>query len=66
MNSSEGGFKSLMRQAGKSGARYCLILGPDELARGEVVVKHLESGRQQSVVRAGLVDFLQAGAESND
>jgi len=61
MNFSEGGFKSLMRQAGKSGAGYCLIIGPDEAAQGTVVVKNLESGEQCSVPQTGALQFLQTG-----
>ena len=66
MNFSEGGFKSLMRQAGKSGARFCLILGPDEAAAGTVVIKNLESGQQEAVPQADALHYLQAGTKSND
>lgn len=48
---SGGGFKSQMRQADKSGARNCLILGPEEMASGTVVVKDMDSGRQTTVRR---------------
>jgi len=36
MNFSGASFKSQMRQAGKSGARHCLIIGPDEAAAADV------------------------------
>ena len=65
MNFSEGGFKSLMRQAGKSGARHCLIIGPDEAAQGSVVVKNLESGEQCSVPQSGVLQFLQTGTNND-
>ena len=65
MNFSEGGFKSLMRQAGKSGARYCLIIGPDEAAQGAVVVKNLESGEQSSMPQSGVLQFLQTGTNND-
>ena len=61
MNFSEGGFKSLMRQAGKSGARYCLIMGPDEAAQNTVVIKNLESGEQTAVPQSEALHFLQTG-----
>ena len=61
MNFSDGGFKSLMRQAGKSGARYCLIMGPDEAARNTVVIKNLESGEQTAVPQSEALHFLQTG-----
>ena len=65
MNFSEGGFKSLMRQAGKSGAKHCLIIGPDETAQGSVVVKNLESGEQCSVPQTGVLQFLQPGTNND-
>lgn len=39
-------MKSVMRQAGKSGARFALILGPDEWARNSVVIKNMDDGSQ--------------------
>ena len=65
MNFSEAGFKSLMRQAGKSGAKYCLSIGPDEAAQGTVVVKNLESGEQSAVPQSGVLQFLQTGTNND-
>jgi len=45
--------KSQMRAAGKSGARFCLLLGPDELAGGTVVVKDMTTSSQESLPRDG-------------
>ena len=39
-------MKSQMRQADKSGAPWCLLLGRSELERGEVQVKNMASGGQ--------------------
>lgn len=39
-------LKAAMKSADRSGARFALLLGPDELARGTVVVKDLTSGEQ--------------------
>lgn len=50
--------KSQMRQAARSGARWCVILGPDEAARGEAGVKNMESGSQESVALDRLANFL--------
>jgi histidyl-tRNA synthetase len=51
-----GGFKSQMRKADASGAWLALIIGEDELARGEVSVKPLRLGdAQYRVPRAELV-----------
>ena len=41
VNGGGGSFKSQMKRADASGARYALVFGPEELARGEVAVKAL-------------------------
>lgn len=53
-----GGFKGQMRQAGKSGARFALILGEDELAAGTVVVKNMDEGSQESLPVAEVAALL--------
>ncbi len=57
-----GSFKSQMKRADASGAAFAVILGDDEIARGEATVKHLRSGdmnnNQQAVAQDKLVDFL--------
>jgi histidyl-tRNA synthetase len=50
------------KHADRRGVPFALVLGPDELARGEVVVKNLRNGEQRSVARATLAAALQ-GAE---
>lgn len=46
----EGSLKSQMKKADKSGARYAVILGDDELANGKASIKNLhESGEQIQV-----------------
>lgn len=42
-------MKAQMRQADKSGAPWCLILGESELAADSVQVKHMASGRQDTL-----------------
>jgi histidyl-tRNA synthetase len=44
-----------LKEADQKGAHYALVLGPDELARGEVVIKDLRSGEQRSVPRAQVI-----------
>lgn len=61
MNFISGGFKGLMRQAGKSGARYCLILGPDELARGEITAKNLDSSEQKALSFDSVAEHIKQG-----
>ncbi|WP_029214976.1 histidine--tRNA ligase [Kallotenue papyrolyticum] len=46
------------KEADQKGVPYALVLGPDELARGEVVVKDLRSGEQRSVARDALLAVL--------
>lgn len=41
-------MKSQMREAGRHDARYVLIIGDDELAQGEVTVKPLADGEEQT------------------
>lgn len=46
----EGSLKSQMKKADKSGARYAVILGDDEMANGQASLKNLrESGEQTQV-----------------
>jgi len=40
-----------------------LVLGPDELARGEVVVKDLRSGEQRVVTRVAVVGALRGASD---
>ena len=54
-----GGFKSQFKKADKSNARYALVLGDDELARGEAGLKPLrEAGEQRQLKLDGLVESL--------
>jgi histidyl-tRNA synthetase len=46
-----GGFKSQFKKADKSNARFALILGDDELARGEVGLKPLRESAEQQQIR---------------
>lgn len=42
-------MKGQMKDASRSGARYAVILGDDELVAGEATIKDLESGEQERV-----------------
>ena len=50
MNCGAGGFKSQMKRADRSGARYAVILGDEEVARGVVALKPLREDAEQSEV----------------
>jgi histidyl-tRNA synthetase len=65
MHAGGGSFKSQFRRADASGAQFAVIIGPDELARGEVGLKWLRdagaamgSGRQQAVPLESLADTV--------
>jgi histidyl-tRNA synthetase len=45
-----GSFKSQMKKADGSGARFAVILGEDEVAAGTVVIKFLRDGGEQRTV----------------
>ncbi|MBF0424532.1 MAG: histidine--tRNA ligase [Magnetococcales bacterium] len=49
MSQEGGSMKNVMKQAGRSGAPVALILGPDEVAARQVMVKEMASGAQRSV-----------------
>lgn len=55
--------KSQLRAADKSGARFCLVLGTDELAAGTVVVKDMRAGGQETVSQDLLAAYLRARLE---
>lgn len=51
-------LKGQMKQAGKSGAAYTVILGDEEMARGEAVVKTMETGAQDVVSLENVVSYI--------
>ncbi len=55
-----GNMKKRMQRANASGASWAVIIGEDELARGEAGLRDLRSGEQQAVPLAGLVEKLTA------
>lgn len=60
VNCGGGSFKSQLKRADKSGARYAILLGEDEVARGEVTIKHLREDRpQQTISRSSLATYLE-------
>jgi histidyl-tRNA synthetase len=55
-----GNMKKRMQKADASGAAYAVILGEDELARGEAAVKNLKTGEQRSVALERLAEAVRA------
>ena len=55
-----GSFKSQMKKADKSGARFALILGDQEVRSQTVVVKPLQGqGEQQTVAQSELIKIIK-------
>ncbi len=54
-----GNMKKRMQKADASGARFAVIIGDDELSRGEVGLKDLRAQSQQAVAIDRLVDVLK-------
>ncbi len=60
VNCGGGSFKSQFKKADKSGARYAVILGDDEVSRGEVSLKPLRTDEeQQNLTNEHLIQFLK-------
>jgi len=52
-------LKSALKRADRSGARWAVIIGDDELAAGEMTVRDLEVGEQTRIPHDELVDHLR-------
>jgi histidyl-tRNA synthetase len=52
-------FKAQMKEANKLQAAYTILLGSDEMDRGEVTVKNMETSEQTTVSMESVVEFLQ-------
>jgi histidyl-tRNA synthetase len=50
------GMKSQMKRADRLQARIALIVGGDELARGEVTLRDMRTGDQRAVARQGIIE----------
>lgn len=57
-------FNAQLRQAGKSGARYALILGPDEISQGMETLRDLATGEQRTIPRAEVGRVLRAEGDA--
>ncbi|MBT3636106.1 MAG: histidine--tRNA ligase [Opitutae bacterium] len=55
----QAGFGKQFKEAGKSGARYALILGEDESSGGMVTVKDLRSGGEKRIKQSDLLAQLE-------
>jgi histidyl-tRNA synthetase len=41
-------------------ARFAVVVGPDERARGQLVLKDLRTGAQEAVLQGSTVDTIKA------
>jgi histidyl-tRNA synthetase len=57
---SDAGFGKQLKGADRRGARFAIVLGEDEMAKGTAAVKELATGRQTEVERGKLVKHLLA------
>jgi histidyl-tRNA synthetase len=55
-----GSLRAQLRHADKRGAAFAIIIGEDELARGEVTLRDMRSGEQTMVAVDELADVLTA------
>ncbi|UCH53594.1 MAG: histidine--tRNA ligase [Pseudomonadota bacterium] len=55
-----GSLKSQLKRADRSGAKLAILIGRDEIARGEVGVKVLASGAQEQIGRGELTAYLRS------
>jgi histidyl-tRNA synthetase len=54
-----GSFKNQFKRADRSGARWTLILGEDEIAKQVIGVKAMATGEQDTIAWNALADYLQ-------
>ncbi len=60
VNCGGGSFKAQMKRADRSGARWALVLGEDEVAGGQIAVKPLrEAGEQLTISQGELAGYLE-------
>jgi histidyl-tRNA synthetase len=56
--------KAQWRAADRAGARYVVVVGRQEMSRGAVAVKDMETGEQEEVLRSRVVAWLREQRES--
>src|SRR5512143_3957201 len=55
-----GSLKSQMKKADRSGARYTLIIGEQEMKEGKAVLRNMQTKEQVPVALAGILEELKA------
>ncbi len=54
----EASLKSMMRKVNKMGAKYALIVGPDEQKEQKVTVKNMMTGAEEKIAQRDLAQYL--------
>ncbi|MDD3374800.1 MAG: histidine--tRNA ligase [Candidatus Omnitrophica bacterium] len=52
--------KAQMRTANKTGAKYVLILGQDEISKGIITLKNMQIGEQEEIQISKIVEFIKS------
>lgn len=52
-------LKAQMRQANDLGSRYCVIIGENELAKGRLTLKDMQSGEQQELSQQQIISKIK-------
>jgi len=52
-------LRAQIKRADRMQARVTLIIGDDELAKGEVTLRHMASGEQGPVARGAIVEAVR-------
>ncbi len=52
-------LKKMMTKANKLGAKYCLILGSEEVALGKITVKNMTTGKEDLMKQVDVAAFLK-------
>ena len=55
-----GSMKSQMRRADRSGARFVLVIGEDEMTKGVVALRDMRESKQEEISQEKLGPFLQS------
>jgi histidyl-tRNA synthetase len=53
-------LKGAMKAADKSGARFSLVIGEDEVASGQISIKDMETGEKEALAITAIADFLDS------
>ncbi len=55
----KGSLKSQMRKADKSGAKYTIIIGDEEIARKKAILRNMETKVQQEIALDDIIDIIK-------